>query len=120
LKRSKTRQQSIEAKEGYKMNIGNDTVDLRDLTKEEIKTWKEAIEKDTGYDFDDVLENEPVMIEDSYFETYAQELAEDCGLLANTNEWPNNCIDWEQAARELKCDYTSFNIGDFEYYFRAW
>lgn len=29
--------------------------------------------------------------------------------------WPNTCIDWEQAARELMCDYSESN----GYYFRS-
>ncbi|NTU69226.1 hypothetical protein HGB13_00130 [bacterium] len=37
---------------------------------------------------------------------FAQETAESCGLINEGAGWPNNCIDWEQAARELMYDYT--------------
>ena len=59
------------------------------------------------------------LIRDSYFETYAQELAEDCGMLENTNNWPLTCIDWERAARELKVDYMSVDFLGTEYLIRA-
>lgn len=42
-------------------------------------------------------------------EDYAEELAEELGVLQT--QWPNNCIDWEQAARELFCgDYWSTSV----------
>ena len=40
------------------------------------------------------------LIRDSYFEDYAQELADDIGAINSDATWPNNCIDWERAARE--------------------
>ena len=55
----------------------------------------------------------------SYFETYAQELAEDCGMLENANSWPLTCIDWGQAARELEQDYMSVDFDGVEYLLRA-
>lgn len=59
------------------------------------------------------------LIRRSYFETYAQELAEDCGMLENANSWPLTCIDWEQAARELEQDYMSVDFDGVEYLLRA-
>jgi hypothetical protein len=56
------------------------------------------------------------LIRESYFETYAQELAEDCGTVENTDTWPGRCIDWEQAARELKQDYTEVDYQGVSYY----
>lgn len=51
------------------------------------------------------------LIRDSYFKEYAQEFAEDIGAINRDAQWPNNCIDWNKAARELQMDYTS---GDFD------
>jgi transcription elongation GreA/GreB family factor len=34
-------------------------------------------------------------------EDFAQSLAEDMGAIDPKSSWPNNCIDWEQAARDL-------------------
>lgn len=59
------------------------------------------------------------LIRDSHFENYAQQMAEDCGLISGTEGWPLNCIDWEQAARELQMDYSSAEFDGVTYYFRS-
>lgn len=59
------------------------------------------------------------LIRDSYFETYAQELAEDCGTITGSEGWPLNCIDWEKAARELQTDYTSVDFDGVTYWIRS-
>lgn len=58
------------------------------------------------------------LVRDSYFEDYARELAEDCGLIQRDAHWPNDCIDWERAARELQMDYTSVEFDGVEYWVR--
>ena len=58
------------------------------------------------------------LIRGSYFQTYAQELAEDCGMIDETAQWPMTCIDWPQAARELQYDYTSCEIDGVAYWYR--
>lgn len=58
------------------------------------------------------------LIRDSYFEEYAQELAEDVGAINHEATWPNTCIDWEQAARELRMDYTSVDFDGVTYWVR--
>lgn len=58
------------------------------------------------------------LIRDSYFEDYAQELAEDCGMINSDATWPNDCIDWERAARELQMDYTSVDFDGVTYWVR--
>ena len=57
-------------------------------------------------------------IRDSYFKDYAQELAEDCGMIHNGLAWPLTCIDWDQAARELRMDYTSVEFDGVTYWVR--
>lgn len=47
-------------------------------------------------------------------EEFAQEQAEETGMLDRDNHWPNNCIDWKQAAYELMMDYSEQD----GYYFR--
>ena len=42
------------------------------------------------------------LVRDSYFKSYAQELAEECDLIDSNAQWPNTCIDWNQAAGELQ------------------
>ena len=59
-------------------------------------------------------EIEPDEIEECYAGSYnsdidfAVELADSCGFEEPTS-WPNNCIDWERAARDLMFDYREHN-----------
>lgn len=58
-------------------------------------------------------------IAESYFEEYAEQLAEDIGAVKRNAEWPYTCIDWKQAAEELKADYTSYEINGSTYWARS-
>jgi hypothetical protein len=59
------------------------------------------------------------LIRESYFQDYAQELAEDCGMIPKDLGWPCTCIDWEHACRELKMDYTEVDFDGVSYFMRA-
>lgn len=43
---------------------------------------------------------------------FAQDLAENLGAVKPDASWPNDCIDWEMATRELMMDYTSVGTPD--------
>lgn len=58
------------------------------------------------------------LIRDSYFRDYAEQLADDCGMVPKNAQWPLTCIDWEQAARELRYDYTGVDIDGATYWTR--
>jgi hypothetical protein len=59
------------------------------------------------------------LIRDSYFKDYAQELAEDTSEIDFSSlQWPLTCIDWEQAADELKMDYTMVEFDGIDYWIR--
>ena len=58
------------------------------------------------------------LIRDSYFEEYAQQLAEDIGAITDNMQWPCTCIDWEQAASKLQMDYTSVEYEGVTYWVR--
>lgn len=58
------------------------------------------------------------LIRESYMQDYAQEYAEDCGLINRDATWPNNCIDWEQATEEFLIDYSSVEFQGVTYYYR--
>lgn len=58
------------------------------------------------------------LIRDSYFQTYAQEMAEDLGAVDPNAAWPHNCIDWERAARELQMDYSAIEFDGVTYWVR--
>lgn len=59
------------------------------------------------------------LIRDSYFKEYAQELADDCGMVPDDAKWPLTHIDWDAAADELKQDYFSVDFSGVEYWIRA-
>jgi hypothetical protein len=86
----------------------------------ELAELEELLSDLCGYGGDEQWEGDwyPVtLVRDSYFQDYAQELAEDCGFTSG-NEWPGRCIDWEQAARELKMDYSTVEFNGVTYWYR--
>ena len=93
---------------------GLDTLDSEETA--ELATLKALADEAEGYAPD--WTHGETLIRDSYFQTYAQELAEDCGMLKDTSSWPGRCIDWEQAARELQMDYTAVDVDGITYWIR--
>lgn len=59
------------------------------------------------------------MIPESDFEDYARSFAEDIGAIPDDSKWPMTCIDWSQAADELKQDYTEVEYQGTTYLVRA-
>ena len=45
-----------------------------------------------------------------YFRDYAKELAYDCGMVEENASWPNDCIDWDEAAEQLEQDYDEVEV----------
>ena len=74
-----------------------------------------ALAKD-GANYTPDMEYGVILIRDTYFQEYAQELANDLGLLDDNPRWPNNHIDWEAAANELKMDYAVVDFDGVDYY----
>jgi len=58
------------------------------------------------------------LIRESYFKDYAQELAKDMGVIDDNARWPSRCIDWDQAARELRMDYSAIEFNGMTYWYR--
>lgn len=58
------------------------------------------------------------LVRDSYFEDHARDLADDIGATNRDAKWPNNHIDWDAAAEELKGDYTSVTFKGVTYWIR--
>lgn len=90
--------------------------DRDDDDNEELAALKALADKADGYASD--WKDGATLIRDDYFETYAEELARDCGMIPNNLAWPCTCIDWEQAADELKQDYTSVDFDGVDYWVR--
>ena len=58
------------------------------------------------------------LVRDSYFRDYAEQLADDIGAINSEASWPNNCIDWNRAARELHIDYSTVEFEGVTYWYR--
>lgn len=59
------------------------------------------------------------LIHESYFKTYAEELANDIGAIDSKAGWPLNCIDWGEAAEQLKFDYAAVDFHGDTFYIRS-
>jgi hypothetical protein len=107
------------------------------IVPEDFEEWLTVQAEDSGEQCDDAEElirlraladeassspdwtHGEALIADHYFETYAQELAEDIGAVNRDASWPNNHIDWEAAAGALQQDYFSVEYGDTTYWIRG-
>lgn len=115
------------------VNRYEDIIDSRDILDriEEIEDSTDADEIEERETLEalveelrNVAEDEPedglILIRDTYFVEYAQELAEDIGAIDTTKSygWPFTCIDWQQAARDLQMDYTQVDFNGVTYWTR--
>ena len=91
--------------------------DLEEV-KEELRILNAVQEEAEGYASD--WQHGETLIRCTYFKDYAQELAEDCGMVTKDSSWPNDCLDWDRAARDLQFDYTSVDFDVVEYWIRAY
>lgn len=65
----------------------------------------------------DSPEDGMTLVRESHWVNYAQELAEDvCEIDFSQLTWPLTCIDWEQAADELRMDYTTVTWDGVDFY----
>jgi hypothetical protein len=62
---------------------------------------------------------ETLIADDESFTEYAQQLAEDLGVISSDAQWPLYCIDWERAARDLRADYSLIEIDGTDYLYRS-
>lgn len=87
----------------------------------ELSEAEELLSELEGYGGDEQWEGNwypATLIHDDYFTQYAQELAEDCGMIGRNDKWPYTCIDWDAAAEELKVDYSTVEFDGHTYYYR--
>lgn len=59
------------------------------------------------------------LINDNYFQKYAEQFADDIGAIDANAGWPLSHIDWESAADELKSDYSSIEYDGDTYWYRG-
>jgi len=80
-------------------------------------TALEALRKQ-GEDYAADWDYGETLIRDSYFKEYAQQLADDCGMIKDGAQWPYTCIDWDMAARDLRMDYSAIDFNGVTYWVR--
>lgn len=80
---------------------------------------KSACEEMNTYNCDAERYGE-TLIAHRYFVEYTQDLASDLGYINDeqANTWPFNCIDWREAAEQLKPDYTEIDIEGWTFWMR--
>ena len=94
-----------------------DTNEEQDEIQAEITMWQDFIEEAEQYTGDKASDGFQC-INENYFVQYAEELASEIGAIQKDAIWPNNHIDWEAAAEELKVDYTEIDINGETFYVR--
>jgi hypothetical protein len=94
----------------------------------ELDAWRE----DNESEFDELdgldsevgglsrlAENDPILVNDSHFAEYAEELCKDCGYISS--DFPSWIeIDWEATADNLKPDYASADLGGKTFWYRSY
>lgn len=82
--------------------------------KEELKILQELID-DIGSGAGDGV----TLINEDHFTEYAESYANDIGAIdSQTAVWPANYIDWEQAADELRIDFSDVDYDGETFYYR--
>ena len=59
------------------------------------------------------------LIREEYFVEYAKQFADDIGAVNGDAKWPNNHIDWDAAADELREDYVELTFDGDTYLARS-
>lgn len=93
----------------------------QDSLFEELKQLEDLLDETRGYSGDHQWRGDwypGLMIRDSYFEAYAEELANDIGAIDRNAKWPLTHIDWEAAARDLQQDYSTVDWDGVTYWCR--
>ena len=83
---------------------------------QELAKLKAFAEEAEGYAED--WRHGATLIHEDYFEDYARDLAAEGDYDMKNEQWPYTCIDWTQAAEELKQDYTSVDFDGETYWVR--
>lgn len=82
--------------------------DDEQLSSEQLKLREEL--RDVESYCEDFHHGETLIRSGDAFVDYAQQLAEDCGMIPESRSWPLYCIDWDYAAQELAHDYSEVEV----------
>ena len=90
----------------------------RDEYLEEMQTLQKLC--DAGESCASDWHHGATLILDEYFPRYAEELASELhGSAVTQADWPFSCIDWDQAAEQLKADFTQIELEGESYWVRS-
>ena len=106
----------VEELESDEANAIEDDEELSENDQEELNSLRELTiqgEESPDWKYGEAL------IRDSYFTEYAQELTGEIGVVYTDATWPNNHIDWDAAASELKFDYYTIDYDGVSYWMRS-
>lgn len=114
------------------VEVRDEAESLRDEMNEDIEGEGESYTPEEAGEVEEIIEaindlegeigefdDGNTLIPEYEWVEYAQQLAEEIGAVNEEANWPNNCIDWERAARELAMDYTLVDIDGQDYYVRS-
>lgn len=91
----------------WENTVGSDADELKnliDLREQFDREWIDGI----------------TFVKDSYFEEFAEDEADQLGLIKDGGGWPYNCIDWQRAAEQLQQDYSQVEFDGETYWYRSW
>jgi hypothetical protein len=108
----------IEARWEARYRVENEATELAPEDRAELNLIVEQIDEIEAV-VGDEFGHGCQLVRENHFEEHARELAEETGAVDPHAPWPMNCIDWEQAADELRGDYSSVEIAGATYYFRG-
>jgi len=77
----------------------------------------DLLEKNLGCSLYEAWKQNVNLISEADFKDFAMEEAK-CLSEVNFNDWPYNRIDWDQAAEDLKSDFTCIEFDGATYYTR--
>ncbi|HBN27266.1 MAG TPA: hypothetical protein DD405_07340 [Desulfobacteraceae bacterium] len=97
--------------------LRDDEMGLDEKEREELTALQYLAEQ--GAEYSQEWEFGEALVRETYFKEYAQDLAEECGMIDHDSKWPHSCIDWEHAARELRYDYAGIEYDGITYYIRS-
>lgn len=109
------REREIETRESDVEKAKSDFGTAEELELKKLEDLKSEIGESRGK----ISEDGGPFVDERDFEDYAQELADELGLIDRNASWPLNCIDWAYAAKELLSDYISIEWDGNTYLYRS-
>lgn len=94
----------------WENEVGSDADELKNLIELKDQFGRDQFGREW---FDGIR-----LILEQDFTEFAEDEADQLGLVEDTNTWPYCCIDWQKAADRLMMGYSSVDYDGETYYFR--